>query len=79
MTRMASETRPPAEYLTVPELARLLRTTPNAIYVMRNKGKGPRAARGHGGRILYPRDEVDRWLRENLEERGNQPEEAVGA
>lgn len=83
MVAMAAEINRQPEFMDVDELAELLRLKPSAIYQLRWRGGGPPAIKVHGVRkLLFPRSEVDRWLRDNLETRGEPaPEsgEAVGA
>lgn len=49
-------------YMTTKELASLLRTTPNAVKIMRHRGLGPRGVR-RGRLVLYRRTVVDAWLK----------------
>lgn len=49
------------EYLTVEELADLIRTKPESIYAMRADGRAPHATRP-AGRLLFARADVIAWL-----------------
>lgn len=48
-------------YLTASEAAELRRKTPQALVMERQRGEGPPYILD-GGRILYPADDLDRWL-----------------
>jgi excisionase family DNA binding protein len=48
-------------YLTPPEMAELLRTTPAAIYVMKARGQLPGVVKV-GRRVLFHRQTVLDWL-----------------
>jgi excisionase family DNA binding protein len=48
-------------YLTTEEVARLLRTSPETVRFWRHTGKGP-ASFKVGRRVLYDRNELDRWV-----------------
>lgn len=48
-------------FLTVPETAERLRTTPQALYNMRHRGDGPPAIR-HGRKLLYAEDDLDAYI-----------------
>ena len=51
-------------YMTVPEVAELLRTTKTAIYTMVQRGQLP-GVRRVGRRILVRRSAVVRWIEES--------------
>lgn len=51
------------EYLTVDEVAALLRTTPAGVYNLRHRGAAPPAARV-GRRLLFRTVDVERWFDE---------------
>ncbi len=53
--------RTEVKYLTVDELASLLRTTPAVIYRWRWSGDAPPAVK-IGKRVLFPADRLDEWL-----------------
>jgi predicted site-specific integrase-resolvase len=55
-----------AEYLTPAELAELLRLREWTVRRWRKLGIGPCYVRLDSGTILYPRDEVERYLAEHL-------------
>lgn len=48
-------------YLTIDEVAAVIRSTPAAIYQMRRRGQGP-PARRPGARLLFRRSELLAWL-----------------
>jgi hypothetical protein len=48
------------EYLTVEDIAAHYKRTIRAIYRWRERGIGPRSVKVNG-RVLYPRDEVERY------------------
>ena len=56
-----SETTTASPYMTTKELAEILRTTPNAVRIMRHRGDAPRGFR-RGRSVLYPRAAVAAWL-----------------
>lgn len=58
------------EFLTVEELAALLRTTPSAIYVQRHRGQAP-ASLGVlvGRKLIWRRRDVDAWWDSQLQTR----------
>lgn len=56
-----SETSTASPYLTTRELADILRTTPNAVRIMRHRGNAPRGFR-RGRQVLYDRADVKAWL-----------------
>ncbi len=51
------------ELMTVFDVAQVLRTTPKAIYAMKDRGLLPRHIQ-IGRRILYPRAGLLQWLKE---------------
>jgi predicted DNA-binding transcriptional regulator AlpA len=51
------------DLLTVQELAAELRIAPSTAYDWRSEGKGPASFRLRG-RVVYRREQVDAWLRE---------------
>ena len=53
-----------AHFLTVEELADLLRVPVSTVYRWRTTGTGPRASRV-GRYLRYSRREIDRWLDQN--------------
>lgn len=56
-----SETNTVSPFMTTKELASVLRTTPNAVRIMRHRGLGPSGFR-RGRQVLYRRTAVDAWL-----------------
>lgn len=56
-----SETITVSPYMTTKELAHILRTTPNAVRILRHRGIGPRGFR-RGRQVLYRRTAVEEWL-----------------
>ena len=65
----------PDDLIRVDDVAELLHTTPNAIYVMRaraQRGEGPPAPPAYrvGRRLLFSRAEVLVWLAEHREDAG---------
>jgi predicted DNA-binding transcriptional regulator AlpA len=52
-----------AELMTVVEVAALLRRPAGTLGQWRHRGYGPRSFR-LGGRVVYRRAEVERWVRE---------------
>lgn len=48
-------------FLTAPETAERLRTTPQALYNMRHRGEGPPAVQV-GRRLLYDEADLDAYL-----------------
>lgn len=53
------------EYLTTQEVADLLRTPAETVRYWRHVGKGPRSFKIPGGRrVLYARDDVERFIAE---------------
>lgn len=55
-----------SRYLTVDELAELVRVSPNTIRAWRSQGKGPRATK-ISGRVIFARADVDSWLAESVD------------
>lgn len=51
-------------YLTTQELADLLRTPAETIRYWRHVGKGPKSFKVGGRRVLYAREDVDRFIAE---------------
>lgn len=56
-----SATSTASPFMTTKELASVLRTTPNAIRILRHRGLGPSGFR-RGRQVLYRRAAVDAWL-----------------
>lgn len=56
-----SETQTASPYMTTPELALLIRRTPQAIRQMRTRGTAPQGTR-FGRQVLFHRDDVWAWL-----------------
>lgn len=52
----------PVRHLTTAELADRLRTSANAVRIMRSRGKAPKSIKP-GRERLYPLDEVEKWER----------------
>lgn len=53
----------PSEFLTVSEVAELLRTTPNALYSARHRGLEPASlAVQVGKRLLWRRSDLEDWF-----------------
>jgi hypothetical protein len=52
-------------YLTAKEVAEIRRKTEQALAHERNRGEGPPWVRD-GARVLYPADELERYLDERL-------------
>ncbi|MFC7929131.1 helix-turn-helix transcriptional regulator [Streptomyces cinereoruber] len=48
--------------LTTKDLAEFLKTTPNAVNILRHRGLGPQGFR-RGRNVLYRREAVEAWLR----------------
>jgi excisionase family DNA binding protein len=46
---------------TIPEAARVLRTSRSSLYRMLNRGDAPRAVK-IGGKTYIPADELSRWI-----------------
>jgi excisionase family DNA binding protein len=55
------------ELLTVDDLAELLRTTPAGVRRMRQRGTLPPAVKV-GTRVLWRRDELERWIDDRHED-----------
>lgn len=55
------------DYLTTEELASLLRTTPETCRYWRHVHKGPKSFKV-GRRVLYAREDVERFIAEAREE-----------
>lgn len=53
------------EMLTPEEAAQVVRRSPHTLNSWRSKGTGPRA-RKIMGRVVYLRDDLDKWLSEQL-------------
>lgn len=51
------------EYLTTEEVARIARTSPSTVRFWRHQGKGGPEGFVVGRRVLYPRADVERWLK----------------
>jgi len=49
------------DYMTTSEVASLLRTSPETVRYWRHVGRGP-ASFKVGRRVLYARDDVQRWI-----------------
>lgn len=49
-------------FLSTQDLADLLKTTKNAVNILRHRGRGPKGFR-RGRNVLYRRTDVDAWLR----------------
>lgn len=49
-------------FLSTKDLAELLKTTENAVHILRHRGLGPKGFR-RGRNVLYRREAVDAWLR----------------
>jgi excisionase family DNA binding protein len=56
-----SETSTASPYMTTKELADILRTTPNAVRIMRHRGAAPQGFRS-GRKVLFRRSVVQAWL-----------------
>ena len=57
------------EYLTLPEVAKHYRTTEGTVRYWRHTGYGPKGVK-LGTRVLYPRAEIQRFVRELATEAG---------
>lgn len=57
-----SEQSDDSPLLNTKDLAALLKTTANAVNILRHRGQGPQGFR-RGRNVLYRRTEVERWLR----------------
>jgi predicted DNA-binding transcriptional regulator AlpA len=54
-------------HLTVKDLAERLETTPNAIYILNSRGKGPKRIRTGSRRgLLYRESDVEAWEKTRL-------------
>lgn len=58
---MSSGTSTASPYITTKELADILRTTPNAVRIMRHRGAAPAGFR-RGRQVLFNRSVVQAWL-----------------
>ncbi|MEU7074691.1 helix-turn-helix domain-containing protein [Streptomyces narbonensis] len=56
-----SGTTADSPYLNTKDLAALLKTTANAVNILRHRGQGPQGFR-RGRNVLYRREVVDAWL-----------------
>ena len=62
------------ELLTVQETAEYLRLSPSALYAQRHRGDAPGALSVRVGRkILWRRDDIDRWFDEQQSATSNSP------
>lgn len=60
---------PEPEFLTVPEVAALLRTSPGALYGLRHRGVKPAAFGVQvGRRLLWRRSDIEAWFTERQED-----------
>lgn len=50
-----------SDLLNTKDLAALLKTTSNAVHILRHRGLGPRGFR-RGRNVLYRRQAVEAWL-----------------
>ena len=50
------------ELLTTPEIADLLRVSPRTVEGWRVNGDGPPFRKFGGGRVLYHRGDLEKWL-----------------
>jgi len=48
-------------FLKTKDLAVLLKTTTNAVHILRHRGRGPKGFR-RGRNVLYRRTDVEAWL-----------------
>jgi excisionase family DNA binding protein len=48
-------------FLTVEEVAEILRTTPQALYMMRHRGQGPPSVKV-GRKLLYAQSDVETYI-----------------
>ena len=56
-----------APHLTVKDLAERLHTTPNAIYILNSRGKGPKRIRTGSRRgLLFRLSDVEAWEKTRL-------------
>lgn len=56
-----SETIADSPFLNTQDLADLLKTTKNAVHILRHRGRGPKGFR-RGRNVLYRRTDVEAWL-----------------
>lgn len=56
-----SEKSADSPFLSTKDLAELLKTTANAVHILRHRGQGPQGFR-RGRNVLYRREAVDAWL-----------------
>lgn len=67
MPRLAKvPTPPPAGYLWTPEAARRIGLSVKTLWNYRHLGKGPKAT-PIGRKLAYPIDELDAWLKAEME------------
>jgi excisionase family DNA binding protein len=59
-------------WLTLPEVAAVLRVSPRTLYAWREEGGGPPGFRV-GRRLLFKPDEVDGWVRARADVRVSAP------
>ena len=57
-----SENIADSPFLNTQDLAVLLKTTTNAVHILRHRGRGPKGFR-RGRNVLYRRTDVEAWLR----------------
>jgi predicted DNA-binding transcriptional regulator AlpA len=57
------------EMITSEEVAGITRTTPETVRYWRYIGKGPKSFK-LGRRVLYAREDVERWIAEQREQQG---------
>jgi excisionase family DNA binding protein len=50
------------EYLTTEEVATLMRTSPETVRYWRHVGKGPKSFKPGGRRVLYAREDVEKFI-----------------
>ena len=50
-----------AAFMTTSEVAEILRTSPETVRYWRQRGEGPPSFKC-GRRVLYPAEELDRWI-----------------
>ncbi len=63
---------PESPYLTAVEAAAYLRLEERTLNNMRWRSEGP-AWRKHGGRVVYHKEELERWSRERDSDPNNRP------
>lgn len=61
-----------ATYMTTAEVAELCRTSPGTVRYWRHEGSGPTGTK-IGRRVLYRREDVERWLEDQYAEQNGQP------